>query len=148
MHVRCWLVAAILFSAVLGGCQKVAAPVVSATGRRSRPGWEIRYNAATALARRGSDRVKDHMEILSEMLDEDQQLLNFRTKLKEGQDVPDEQAARTTVISALKAVVELHEKKPNLDLSTLNPAIDKLTHSPNMVVRNEAERTRIVLGKS
>ena len=100
MHPRRWFVAAILFGAVLAGCQKAPAPVAPPSGRASRAGWEIRYNAAAALARRGSDRIKDHIEVLSEMLDENQQLLNFRTKLKEGQDVPDEQAARATVISA------------------------------------------------
>jgi len=147
MSKRCLIAGAVCF-AVLTGCQKAAAPVASPTGRASRAGWEIRYNAVTALARRGSDRVKDHMEVLAEMLDEDQQLLNFRTQLKDGRDVPDEQAARSTVVSALKAVVELHEKNPGLNLSSLDPAIDKLTQSDNPVVRNEAERTRIALGKS
>lgn len=142
------LIAAVLCSAMMTGCQKPPLPAPSPTGSASRPGWEIRYNAVTALARRGSDRIKDHLDILSEMLDEDQQLANFRTKLKDGREVPDEQAARSTVTSALKAVAELHEKKPNLDLSSLTPRIEKLTQSSSLIVRSEAERTRQILGKS
>src|SRR5262249_23099931 len=37
----------------------------------SPPGWEVRYNAAIALARRGSTHVP--FDLLAEMLDEDRQ---------------------------------------------------------------------------
>ena len=43
------------------------------------------------------------------------------------------------------AIAELHRKKPDLDLSSLLPAIEKLTKSDNAVLRTEAERTRLVL---
>ncbi len=141
-------VAVVLCGALLAGCQKAPAPAPLPTASVCRPGWEIRYNAVTALARRGSDRVKEHLDVLGEMLNEDQQLANFRTKLKDGRVVPDEQSARGTVLSALKAVVELHGKRPEMDLSALAPAIDKLAGSSNLVVRTEAERARGALGKS
>src|SRR4051812_5724010 len=73
-------------------------------GTPSAPGWEVRYQATVTLARRGSDQVP--LETLREMLDERQQLRNCVTKLQNGQEVSNEAAARTNIISALKAVVE------------------------------------------
>jgi hypothetical protein len=108
-------------------------------------GLEIRYNAAAALARRGSDRVR--LDVLGEMLDEPAQLQNFRTKLKDGREVADETAARNTVVTALKAVAELHRRRPDRDLSALYPAVDALAAHGNAVVRAEAERTRVALGR-
>jgi hypothetical protein len=137
---------AALAAGAAAGCQagKSAAPPVP-SGRASRPGWEIQYTAAVALARRGSDEVKNHFGVLQEMLDEQQQLINSKTKLPDGREVANEQTARSTVINALKAVAELHRRKPDMDLSELDPAIQKLTQSENPVLRNEAERTRLAL---
>src|SRR5258708_5618344 len=47
----------------------------------SAPGWNIRYNAATTLCRRGSDSVPWHL--IREMLDEKQQLRNHRVRLED-----------------------------------------------------------------
>src|SRR5579863_1101583 len=58
----------------------------------SGPGWRIRYNAATTLARRGSPNVP--WPVLVEMLDEDRQMHNFRELRADGSAVPDEAAAR------------------------------------------------------
>src|SRR6266404_2957741 len=44
----------------------------------SEPGWKIRYNAAVALMRRGSDQVP--WRVVREMLDEKQQLKNSEFK--------------------------------------------------------------------
>jgi len=137
----------------LAGCQQAAPPSVP-HGPRSPNGFEIRYQAAVALARTGSDRVKDRLDVLAEMLDEDQQLRNFRTSIVDGREVaekdarPDPVAARTAVESALKAIVELHRKRPEMDLSSLMPAIDKLTQSGNPALRLEAEKTKLALAKS
>ena len=109
------------------------------------PGLSIRYQAAVALARRGSSKAR--LDLLAEMLDEDLQRQNFYLKRKDGQEVPDEGAARTTLDNALKAVVKLYEKRPDLDLKELEEALEKLTHSANVAVRTEAERTRIALGR-
>jgi hypothetical protein len=133
------------------GCQQGRKPAGQAavpTGRASPSGWEIRYNATVALARHGSDKIKDRIEVLDEMLDENQQLANCRTTTKDGQEVTDLQAATGTVTNALKAIAELHRRRPEMDLSSLNPAIDKLTQSSNAALRTEAERTRVALGRS
>ncbi len=147
---RRWLIGLCLLS-LIGGCQKAAPTVKLSEGRRSPAGFEIRYNAAVALARMGSDHAKERLDVLTEMLDEEQQLRNFRTTIVDGKEVqenqarPDPVAARTAVESALKAIVELHRKKPALDLSSLMPAIEKLGASPNPALRLEAERTRLAL---
>src|SRR5688572_974266 len=47
-------------------------------------GWEIRYNAAQALARRRSEKVP--WDTIREMLDEEQQLRNFRAILHDGRN--------------------------------------------------------------
>lgn len=103
-------------------------------------GWEIRYNATLALARRGSDKVP--LDELQEMLNEDQQLRNFTAQTQNGEPTADEQAARMTVIKALEATGALHQKQPKLDLRALNGAIDKLTHSANLTVREKAQATQ------
>jgi hypothetical protein len=116
-------------------------------------GWEVRYQATTTLARRGSTKVP--FAILAEMLDEDRQMKNFRARLQDGREVPDEAAARQTVLSALKAVLEWHKHKEAVKavgpsdpgLQRVYAAIDRLTHSPNLVVRTEAENARLSLKK-
>ena len=84
-------------------------------------------------------------ETLTDMLDEDRQLRNFRTKLSDGRDVPDETAARLTVIAALRAVQELHRKQPGLDLTGLKEPIAKLATSPNGPVSTEAKQAQLAL---
>jgi hypothetical protein len=121
---------------------------------RSSPGWEIRYNATQTLARRGSSKVP--LDVLAEMLDEAKQLKNFRAPAKDGRDVPDEAAARRTVINALKAVAQWHEKpeaiekvrqKSPKELEAIYQAIAKLTESPVVDLRNEALRTQAAIKK-
>ena len=114
-------------------------------------GWEVRYQAATILARRGSSHVP--FDILAEMLDENRQMRNRRAKLQDGREVPDEAAARGTVLIALKALTEWHKHKDAVDavgqndagLQRVYAAIDQLTHSANLVVKTEAEKTRLNL---
>lgn len=134
---------------LLAGCQKtpeLAPPDARATGGVQ---LEIQYNALRALAYRGSDAMKDpdRLDKLGEMLDEQKQQGNFRLKLKNGQEVSDQAEARTTVESALKAIVQLHKKRPDIDLSRLHPAIDKLTQSGNEVLKQEALRTKAALAQ-
>jgi hypothetical protein len=118
-------------------------------------GWETRYNATLALARRGLSSVP--FAILAEMLDEDRQMKNFRARLQDGREVPDEAAARRTVLNALKAFADWHQHKRNPvgvvgkkspGLQRVYAAIDKLRHSPNNVVQTEANNTWLSLGKS
>jgi hypothetical protein len=118
----------------------------AAEDRRVR-GLEVRYKAVEGLARRGSPKVQKRLGVLKEMLDPDQQAKNFRTRLKDGRDVPDDTAVASTVTSGLRAVAELHRKRPGLDLSALRPAVEALAQDPNSYVRNEAEKTQIVLNQ-
>lgn len=136
-------VGAILIFAACIGCNRpgdsASAPRLGGPSTEAR---EIRYNAALALANRGSPRVKDDAawEAITEMLDEEKQLRNFQTPLGDGRSVPDETAARMTVISALRSLQVLHKKQPSLDLKELKPAIEKLTQSTNATVRAEAKK--------
>ncbi len=134
--------------AFAAGCQRPLVPSAPA-GPKSPTGWEVRYNAALALARRGSPRVTDaHVwDTLLEMLDEDQQLRNFRTARPGGREATDETAARLTVIGALKAVQELHRRQPGIDLSSLKEPIEKLAHSPNVPVSTEAKQAQLALSQ-
>src|SRR5437899_2421991 len=110
-------------------------------------GVEIRYKAAEGLARRGSDLVVKRFGILEEMLDEDRQKEIFRIQSKSGKETSDEALVSSTVRGALRGITELHRKKPDLDLSSFVPAIDKLMHSPNAELRAEAERTRALIAQ-
>jgi hypothetical protein len=139
----------LLLAPAVAGCSKgasgdTALPQAPA-GKSS--GWEIKYTAVVALARRGSDRVKDHFDTLLDMLDESQQQANCKTKGRDGRDVVNDQAATSNVTTALKAVVELHRRRPEMDLTQLTPAIGKLTQSGNPVIRTEAEKTKLALGQ-
>lgn len=130
---------------VLAGCNR-GSPTAPPPGPKSPTGWQVRYNAAQALAHRGSEQAKDPVvwETLLEMLDEDQQLRNF-TQSRNGRDVCDTTAARLTVIGALKAVIELHRRQPGHDLSGLKEPIAKLTQSTNVPVKTEAKQAQLIL---
>jgi hypothetical protein len=117
-------------------------------------GWEVRYNATLTLARRGLPSLP--LGTLAEMLDEDRQMKNFRARLQDGRDVPDEAAARRTVLNALRAFADWHKHKNNPagavgasspGLQRVYAAIDKLRHSPNLVVQTEAKNTWLSVGK-
>jgi hypothetical protein len=141
---RRWALAALLFA--LLGCNRGGPPAL-VSGPSSTPGWEVRYNAVIALARRGSDRIKDDRawETLQEMLDEEQQLRNFKHELPDKRDVSDAGSAHVELITAMQAIGELHRRKPEMDLSGLKPAIEKLTQSRNLAVSTEAKRIQQLL---
>ena len=110
-------------------------------------GWRIRYNAANTLARLGSDRLP--WPVMREMLDEGRQMRNYRVHLADGKEVPDEVAARTGVMIALKALAEWHQKQKAAG-KTAAPAgardvyaqVDALAASPYPELRAQAEKTR------
>ncbi len=110
----------------------------------STPGWEIRYNAAATLARRGSANVP--WPLIGEMLDEKQQLRNHRVRLPNGRYVYDEVTARAFTIIALKALATWHEKQtkgtPSTELRELYQRVDELAQSPHEEVKKQAEQTR------
>jgi hypothetical protein len=108
------------------------------------PGLRIRYNAAVALARHGSARTP--IELFAEMLDESRQLDEHRLRSrKDGHETADEPTAHQTLETALRAIAELHRKNPRINLSSVDSAVEKLIHSADPGVRNEAERTRDAL---
>jgi hypothetical protein len=115
----------------------------------SASGWQVRYNATLTLARRGSPKLP--LAVLSEMLDEDRQMRNFRARLADGKDIPDEYSARQTVYNALQYFGEWQQHKDAVASAQANPelqrvysAIDKLTRSKNDVLRKEAERVKSI----
>ncbi|MFO0966705.1 MAG: hypothetical protein U0793_14120 [Gemmataceae bacterium] len=116
----------------------------------SRPGWEVRYNAAASLARLGSDQTP--WATLAEMLDERQQMLNFRVRLDDGRIVPDEAAARLTVLNALRSVKQWYEKQsapgtPDAEQAKVNAAIARLAESAVVELKKQAEETREAIKK-
>lgn len=117
----------------------------SSQAARSPAGWEIRYNATLALARRGSNLVKSRLDVLAEMLDEEQQRQNFRTTGKDGRDEASDVEVVQSVSATLKAITELHRRQPDLDLSTLYPALDKLADTGSPVLRGEAQGAKKAL---
>jgi hypothetical protein len=129
------------------------AAVLFADALPSPPGWEIRYTATEVLARRGSACIP--LDILCEMLDEDRQMRNFRTRLKDGRDVANETRALNEIIVALNATALWHKHadvveavgSENPDLEKLYRAVDKLTRSSNNVVRARAQATLLALKK-
>lgn len=135
------------------GCNRGSTPV-AVTGPESSPGWEVRYNAAAALARRGSDKALEPQvrDTLLEMLDEDQQMRNFPVKDergvvkkdKQGRTMPDAAAAQLTVVSTLQALTELHKRRPELDLSPFRSTVEKLVESKSLAISTEAKKTRQV----
>jgi hypothetical protein len=113
----------------------------------SAPGWNIRYNAATTLARRGSSSVPWHS--IREMLDEKQQMRNQRLRLEDGRDVYDEAAARAYMLSALKAVAAWHEKRKaegkaeaSQELREIYTIVDGLADSPFVELKLQADKAR------
>ena len=82
------------------------------------------------------------------MLDEDELRSIFVIQSKKnGAERPDEAVVVETVINALKAIAELHRKRPDLDLSSLRPNLDQLAHNPNPAVHTEAGRVVLALSK-
>ena len=112
----------------------------------SAPGFDIRYSAATALARRGSTAVP--WPLLREMLDERQQLSNNRVRLADGRDVYDEANARLIMVSALRAIAAWHEKQadktqtPSAELREIYAAVEELAKSPFAELKSQAEKAR------
>jgi hypothetical protein len=111
----------------------------------SATGWEIRYNAATTLARRGSAATP--WPLMREMLDEAQQMANARTSLPDGTSVINEAAARSNMIGALKALAVWHEKQgpkreATAELREIYKMVDKLAESPIDELKAQAEKAR------
>jgi hypothetical protein len=138
---RSLLLALVAVTLLAGGCSRLrSSPSPPQSAGPNVEAREIRYNAVLALLNRGSPHVKDEgvWDVLTEMLDESRQLQTFQTHAGDGPTIPNETGARMTVIGALRAVRELHKKRPEIDLSGLKPPLEKLNESTNATVRAEA----------
>jgi len=112
-------------------------------------GLQIQYDAAVALARFGGKQTR--LDVLKDMLDENALKSKFVLRPRDrgddaSQDKPNDEVIGQTLTNALKAVAELHKLRPEMDLSSLKPAVDALASgSGNPAVRSEAEATRLAL---
>jgi hypothetical protein len=93
----------------------------------------IAYNAVLTLVRRGSPRVKDHFDLIREMLDEDKQRQVWKSG-EPNQKGPFEAEAREVVLRTIQALDQLRRESPAVDLSPLRPVIDKLAAGPQSPV--------------
>jgi hypothetical protein len=107
---------------------------------RARNQKTIAYNAVLTLVRRGSARVKNHFDLIKEMLDEEKQ----RAVWKSGE--PNQKGAyvaeaREVVLRTLQALDQLRREspQPQVDLSPLRPIIDNLADSPHAAVSAAAK---------
>jgi hypothetical protein len=111
-----------------------------------KPGFRVQANATIALARMGSPKVR--LDLLQTMLDKNELQSIFVLQPKKGGDErPDEAVVVQTLENALKAVAELHRKRPQLDLSRLHANLDALAHDPNVTLQTEAGKTVLALSK-
>ncbi|HLN33241.1 MAG TPA: hypothetical protein VK395_36270 [Gemmataceae bacterium] len=110
------------------------------------PGLTVRYNAAVALARRGSEKVR--LGLLREMLDESILREKFRISASDGKDLPDEGLVQKTLEAGMQALIELHAKRPDLELGEFSTPLQELAGNSSMAVRNEAMRTLNALKKA
>jgi hypothetical protein len=111
---------------------------------QARYAQEIRYQAWLALVRRGSDRLRRGFGPLPDMLDEPKLNEQFPS-LQRGQQGAEAMQVQETILSTLKALIELHRRQPDLDLSPLYPAVEKLTHNPNGTLSTQARETLLAL---
>jgi hypothetical protein len=113
----------------------------------TRKGFKVQANATVALARRGSPQVR--LDLLEEMLDPAQLrtlfVLRVSQRGKSSEDKPDESLVVLTLTDSLKALAQLHRKRPEMKLDRFTPLVDALTQSDNVAVRTEAEQTQMAL---
>jgi hypothetical protein len=109
------------------------------------PGLLVRYNANLALARRGSTRTK--IPMLREMLDEQELGKAIALERTDGSRHPNEAKVEMVLLNSLKALTELHRKRPEAVTPELRQAVSKLQESADKAVSTEAKQTAIDLGK-
>jgi hypothetical protein len=108
------------------------------------PGLQIRFNAAVALAHLGNKGTR--LDVLKDMLDEQYLLSNFSIRQKStGVEEPNKSYVVQELVAALGVVADLHRLRPDMDLSSLKPAVDALASSGEPAARIEAEKTQLAL---
>jgi hypothetical protein len=109
------------------------------------PGLLVRYNANLALARRGSTKTK--IPMLREMLDEQELGKAITLERADGTRHPNDAKVEMVLLNSLKALVELHQRRPEAITPELKQAVTKLTESPDKAVSAEAKQTLIALDR-
>src|SRR5207248_2295084 len=99
---------------------------------------EVSYLADRALANRGSRLVR--LPMFADMLDEEYLQTTMKVRRKDGTEVTDQRAVVQTLIDSLKALGELHHRRPEMDLSSLRKAVDNLADNANEAVKAEAKK--------
>jgi hypothetical protein len=111
----------------------------------TRPGFNVQANATIALARRGSPKVR--LGVLKVMLSPEQLRQIFVVRSKGTADRPNEALVVLTLNDALKALAQLHRKRPERKLDEFTPLVDALAESDNVSVRSTAQQTKMALEK-
>src|SRR5262249_50408304 len=110
-------------------------------------GFNVRANAAIALARRGSPKAR--LDLLEELLDPDKLRSVHRIRHKKtGEEKVNEALVAETELNALKALVKLHERQPGLDYTGCREAVKKHTQDKIAAVQKEAQEAEKALQPS
>ncbi|MFO0928964.1 MAG: hypothetical protein U0736_18415 [Gemmataceae bacterium] len=103
-----------------------------------RKGYRVQVNANLALCRRGSPHVR--LDLLDEMLSPERLGKVFVLQQPDGEERPEAALISGLVAGTLKAMGELHRRRPELPLDRYRPAISKLIESDDPEIRKGAER--------
>ncbi len=107
------------------------------------PGFLVRGHAVIALAWRGSPRLP--LDDLKALLDLNHLKAMLLVENSEGQRIPNQARVLDVLQGALQATVQLRQKDPMRDLSSLRPVIAKLAAHPSRAVQQPAEMVRAAL---
>jgi hypothetical protein len=111
---------------------------------------QIRNLAVVAFARHGSkwlDKNPQWLTVFAEMLDEEHQRAAF-TKTINGKQVVDQERVRGTLDNALNALLELHRKRPEMDLSQFDRPLELLAASKSESLKQAVARVQGELSKN
>ena len=99
---------------------------------------DLHLEKGTALARRGSPKVR--LDLLTEMLDPERLREVFVVQDADGKEEPNEALVVITVTGTLRAVADLHRKRPEMPLERARERVEELTASANASIATEVAR--------
>lgn len=102
-----------------------------------RPGFKVQANANLALCRRGSPRVR--LDLLDDMLSPERLHRIFVLRQADGRETPDEALTALTVSGTLRALVRLHQQRPEFAFERFRPAIDARARDDDPAIRAAAQ---------
>lgn len=109
----------------------------------AQPGFLVRAHAATALAWRGSPNVQ--VDRLRDLLDVEHLKAMLVVETADGKRQPNEPRILDLVQGALQATVQLHQKSPRTDISSLRAAVERLASHRLPAVRQPAAAAKAAL---